>query len=146
MFIFIIQLATTLESLDKDDKIGCIVLTGGTRAFAGKFYLISNINILIVRILAGADIKEMQSKTMPEVLNSGFPDQLSSISRIKKPIIAAVNGFAVRFFFILRYVISIFIHQLGGGCELSMMCDIIYAGDKAEFGQPEIILGTIPGA
>ncbi len=103
-------MATTLESLDKDDKIGCIVLTGGTRAFAGKFYLISNINILIVRILAGADIKEMQRKTMPEVLNSGFPDQLSSISRIKKPIIAAVNGFAVRFFFILRYVISIFIH------------------------------------
>ncbi len=83
---------------------------------------------------------------MPEVLNSGFPEQLSAISRIKKPIIAAVNGFAVRFFFLLRYVISIFIHQFGGGCELSMMCDIIYAGDKAEFGQPEIILGTIPGA
>jgi len=57
-----------------------------------------------VHVLAGADIKEMQSNTMPEVINSGFPDQLSAISKIKKPIIAAVNGFAVSFFFLFRSV------------------------------------------
>jgi enoyl-CoA hydratase len=106
------ELATVLDSLDKDDKIGCIVLTGSTRAFA-----------------AGADIKEMQNNKFAEVVGSGFLDQWSAVAKIKKPIIAAVNGFA-----------------LGGGCELSMMCDIIYAGEKAEFGQPEIIIGTIPGA
>ncbi|CAF2870335.1 unnamed protein product [Rotaria sp. Silwood2] len=106
------ELSIVLESLDKDDKIGCIVLTGSTRAFA-----------------AGADIKEMQNNKFAQVVSSGFLDQWSAITRIKKPIIAAVNGFA-----------------LGGGCELSMMCDIIYAGDTAEFGQPEIIIGTIPGA
>jgi len=106
------ELSTVLETLDKDNKIGCIVLTGSTRAFA-----------------AGADIKEMQNNTLPKVVGSGFLDQWSAVARIKKPIIAAVNGFA-----------------LGGGCELSMMCDIIYAGEQAEFGQPEIIIGTIPGA
>ncbi|CAF3059726.1 unnamed protein product [Rotaria socialis] len=106
------ELSTVLESLDKDDKIGCIVLTGSTRAFA-----------------AGADIKEMQNNKLAQVVGSGFLDQWSAVARVKKPIIAAVNGFA-----------------LGGGCELSMMCDIIYAGEKAEFGQPEIIIGTIPGA
>ncbi|CAF0743231.1 unnamed protein product [Rotaria sordida] len=106
------ELSTVLESLDKDDKIGCIVLTGSTRAFA-----------------AGADIKEMQNRKLAEVIGSGFLDQWSAVTRIKKPIIAAVNGYA-----------------LGGGCELSMMCDIIYAGETAEFGQPEIVIGTIPGA
>jgi len=106
------ELAIVLESLDQDKKIGCIVLTGSTRAFA-----------------AGADIKEMQNNTLSQVVAGGFLDQWSAVSRIKKPIIAAVNGFA-----------------LGGGCELSMMCDIIYAGENAEFGQPEIIIGTIPGA
>jgi len=106
------ELASVLESFDKDDKISCIVLTGSTRAFA-----------------AGADIKEMQNNTMAKVIGQGFLDQWSAVSRVKKPIIAAVNGFA-----------------LGGGCELSMMCDIIYAGENAEFGQPEIIIGTIPGA
>lgn len=106
------ELATVLQTLDQDKKIGCIVLTGSTRAFA-----------------AGADIKEMQNNTLSQVVSGGFLDQWSAVSRIKKPIIAAVNGFA-----------------LGGGCELSMMCDIIYAGENAEFGQPEIIIGTIPGA
>lgn len=106
------ELSTVLETLDKDKKIGCIVLTGSTRAFA-----------------AGADIKEMQNNTLAQVVGGGFLDQWSAVARIKKPIIAAVNGFA-----------------LGGGCELSMMCDIIYAGEQAEFGQPEIIIGTIPGA
>ncbi|CAF1118456.1 unnamed protein product [Rotaria sp. Silwood1] len=106
------ELATVLQSLDQDEKIGCIVLTGSTRAFA-----------------AGADIKEMENQTLTQVLKSDFPNQLSAASRIKKPIIAAVNGLA-----------------LGGGCELSMMCDIIYAGDKAEFAQPELTIGTMPGA
>jgi len=106
------ELASVLESFDRDDKISCIILTGSQRAFA-----------------AGADIKEMQNNTMAQVIGQGFLDQWSAVTRVKKPIIAAVNGFA-----------------LGGGCELSMMCDIIYAGENAEFGQPEIIIGTIPGA
>ncbi|CAF1607207.1 unnamed protein product, partial [Didymodactylos carnosus] len=95
-----------------DEKIGCIVLTGSTKAFA-----------------AGADIKEMQNKTLSNVVSSSFLDHWAQVAKVKKPIIAAVNGFA-----------------LGGGCEVAMMCDIIYAGEKAEFGQPEIVIGTIPGA
>lgn len=78
---------------------------------------------------AGADIKEMQDKTFQGCVMSGFLSQWDSIARCTKPTIAAVNGFA-----------------LGGGCELAMMCDIIYASDKAKFGQPEIKLGTIPGS
>ena len=77
---------------------------------------------------AGADIKEMQNKQFGEVSMGNFLSNWSSISEARTPIIAAVNGYA-----------------LGGGCELAMMCDIILAGDKAEFGQPEIIIGTIPG-
>jgi enoyl-CoA hydratase len=77
---------------------------------------------------AGADIKEMQNKTFSDVCYGNFLSNWSAIAESKTPIIAAVNGFA-----------------LGGGCELAMMCDIIIAGEKAEFGQPEIILGTIPG-
>ncbi|UJR25108.1 hypothetical protein I4U23_006467 [Adineta vaga] len=106
------ELTKVLNLLDKDDKIACIVLTGGMRAFS-----------------IGADIKEMQLETMSQIIKSDFPNQLSVVSRLRKPIIAAVNGFA-----------------LGGGCELSMMCDIIYAGHKAEFSQPEVTIGTIPGA
>jgi hypothetical protein len=67
-------------------------------------------NNLILYVLAGADIKEMQSNTMPEVINSGFPDQLSAISKIKKPIIAAVNGFAVNFFFLFRSVFFLILY------------------------------------
>jgi len=88
------------------------VLTGSEKAFA-----------------AGADIKEMLPLTFQNVYKGGFLSHWTRISAFKKPVIAAVNGFA-----------------LGGGCELAMMCDIIYAGDKAQFGQPEITLGTIPGA
>lgn len=78
---------------------------------------------------AGADIKEMQNKTFSEVCYGGFLGNWTALAQSKTPVIAAVNGFA-----------------LGGGCEVAMMCDIILAGAKAEFGQPEIIIGTIPGA
>ena len=78
---------------------------------------------------AGADIKEMEDKTFQDCVKSGFLGQWDSVAKCTKPTIAAVNGFA-----------------LGGGCELAMMCDIIYASEKAKFGQPEIKLGTIPGA
>ena len=106
------ELGEAMESLDNDPYIGAVVLTGSSRAFA-----------------AGADIKEMQPRTFKDCYNSNFPASWDKISTVKKPVIAAVNGFA-----------------LGGGCELAMMCDIIYAGSKASFGQPEITLGTIPGA
>ena len=97
-------MGTVLESLDKDDKIACVVLTGGTRAFAGKFYLIFYINILTVYILAGADIREMHNNTLSQVIKSDFPDQLSVVSRMKKPVIAAVNGLAVCFSFLFPSV------------------------------------------
>ena len=106
------ELGDVMESLDNDPNIGAVVLTGSSRAFA-----------------AGADIKEMQPRTFKDCYNSNFPSSWDKVSTMRKPVIAAVNGFA-----------------LGGGCELAMMCDIIYAGSKASFGQPEITLGTIPGA
>lgn len=106
------DLGDALHAFSDNPNIGAIVLTGSEKAFA-----------------AGADIKEMQNKEFHEVLAGGFLSHWDVVTHIPKPIIAAVNGFA-----------------LGGGCELAMMCDIIYAGEKAKFGQPEILLGTIPGA
>ncbi|CAK9301481.1 unnamed protein product [Gordionus sp. m RMFG-2023] len=108
----IVELMDACKSIDKDPNIGAIVLTGSTKAFA-----------------AGADIKEMNQKSFTDCTKERFIERWDIITDIRKPIIAAVNGFA-----------------LGGGCELAMMCDIIYAGENAKFGQPEIKLGTTPGA
>ena len=101
-----------LDLFEADAGIGCIVITGSEKAFA-----------------AGADIKEMQSKTYMEAYLEDFISKWERVSRARKPIIAAVAGFA-----------------LGGGCELAMMCDFILAADTAKFGQPEIKLGVMPGA
>jgi len=106
------ELRTALDKYEDDPNISCVVLTGSDRAFA-----------------AGADIKEMLPLTYQQVYKGSFLSGWNFVAEFKKPIIAAVNGFA-----------------LGGGCELAMMCDIIYAGDKAQFGQPEINLATIPGS
>jgi enoyl-CoA hydratase len=106
------ELGAQLLAFDADPAIGAIVLTGSEKAFA-----------------AGADIKQMQGRVYPAVLLDDFIGRWETILRIKKPVIAAVAGFA-----------------LGGGCELAMMCDIIVAADTAKFGQPEINLGVIPGA
>ncbi|MEM7569480.1 MAG: enoyl-CoA hydratase [Pseudomonadota bacterium] len=107
------DLTAALRSLEADDDIGCIVLTGSEKAFA-----------------AGADIKELAEKNFAEVLVGDYITvNWEEASRCRKPIIAAVNGYA-----------------LGGGCEVAMMCDMIFAGDTAKFGQPEIKLGVIPGA
>jgi len=106
------ELESTLTSFNKDPSIGAIIITGSERAFA-----------------AGADIKEMVDKPFAGVYGGDFLSNWTEVSKSAKPIIAAVNGFA-----------------LGGGCELAMMCDIIYAGENAQFGQPEINIGTIPGA
>jgi enoyl-CoA hydratase len=105
------ELLSAAESLDADEGIGCIVLTGSERAFA-----------------AGADIKEMSEKSYHEANMSDFAADYDRLTRVRKPIIAAVAGFA-----------------LGGGCEVAMMCDMIIAADTAKFGQPEIKLGVIPG-
>jgi len=106
------ELGKAVKDFDNDEKIGAIVLTGSDKAFA-----------------AGADIKEMQHIEFAKTYRFGFLNHWSQATTARKPIIAAVNGFA-----------------LGGGCELAMMCDIIYAGENAHFGQPEINIGTIPGA
>jgi len=106
------QLIDRLQELDADDNVKATVITGTGKAFA-----------------AGADIKEMNSRTgYAEVRQQNMLAHWSGVSAIRKPIIAAVNGFA-----------------LGGGCELAMSCDIIIAAENAKFGQPEIKLGTIPG-
>ena len=107
------EMGTQLRAFDADPAIGAIVLTGSERAFA-----------------AGADIKEMQPRLYPDVHKNDFISaHWEVVTTIRKPVIAAVAGFA-----------------LGGGCELAMMCDIIIAADTAKFGQPEINLGVIPGA
>ncbi len=105
------ELNTALAAFDSDPDIGAIVLTGSDKAFA-----------------AGADIKEMQDKTFADVFLGDFVSGWETIARVRKPVVAAVAGFA-----------------LGGGCELAMMCDFILAADTAKFGQPEIKLGVIPG-
>ncbi|KAJ8727919.1 hypothetical protein PYW08_016304 [Mythimna loreyi] len=107
-----VELGQAVRDFDADEKIAAIIITGNEKAFA-----------------AGADIKEMQNNTYSDNTKKGFLKDWEDVSNCGKPIIAAVNGFA-----------------LGGGCELAMLCDIIYAGEKAKFGQPEINIGTIPGA
>ncbi|MBL4907209.1 MAG: enoyl-CoA hydratase [Sneathiella sp.] len=107
------EMGVALDKFEADEAIGAIVLTGSEKAFA-----------------AGADIKEMQSRTYMDVYKADFITATwERVSRCRKPVIAAVAGYA-----------------LGGGCELAMMCDFILAADNAQFGQPEIKLGTIPGA
>ncbi|HRJ70023.1 MAG TPA: enoyl-CoA hydratase [Beijerinckiaceae bacterium] len=101
-----------LEVFETDPNIGCTVLTGSDKAFA-----------------AGADIKQMVSKTYMEAYLDDFIGRWDYLSRTRKPVIAAVAGFA-----------------LGGGCEIAMMCDFIIAADTARFGQPEIKLGVMPGS
>ncbi|MBV2359316.1 enoyl-CoA hydratase [Thalassococcus sp. CAU 1522] len=106
------ELADALADADGNDKVRCIILTGSAKAFA-----------------AGADIKEMSEKTFVEMfLSDFFGSETAAICRTRKPIIAAVAGYA-----------------LGGGCELAMMCDFIIAADNAKFGQPEINLGVLAG-
>ncbi|GJD48178.1 putative enoyl-CoA hydratase echA8 [Methylobacterium crusticola] len=108
----IAELNAALDGFEGDEGIGCIVLTGSDKAFA-----------------AGADIREMQNRTHPEFYMADPFGEWDKVGRRRKPIIAAVAGYA-----------------LGGGCELAMMCDFILAADTAKFGQPEIKLGVIPGA
>ncbi len=106
------ELSTALEVADRNEKVRCIVITGSEKAFA-----------------AGADISEMSEKTFVDMVTEKFfAAESDRFNNTKKPIIAAVAGYA-----------------LGGGCELAMMCDFIIAGDNAKFGQPEINLGVIAG-
>ena len=105
------DMTDALQALDADPAVGAVVVTGSAKAFA-----------------AGADIKEMQALTFEEIHAADGFAGWEAMTRIRKPIIAAVAGYA-----------------LGGGCELAMMCDLIIAADNAQFGQPEITLGIIPG-
>jgi enoyl-CoA hydratase len=106
------ELVDVLERLDQDDEVRCIVLTGDERAFA-----------------AGADIKEMADASAVEMLRRDQFARWDRIRKVKKPLIAAVSGFA-----------------LGGGCELMMTCDMVVASETARIGQPEINIGVMPGA
>mmetsp|Transcript_35667 Transcript_35667/g.48160 ORF Transcript_35667/g.48160 Transcript_35667/m.48160 type:complete len:287 (-) Transcript_35667:264-1124(-) len=99
------------KAFDADDSVGAMVITGNEKFFSG-----------------GADIKEMSQKTYPDAIATNMFADWDFVTGLSKPVIAAVNGYA-----------------LGGGCELAMMCDIMIAGDSAKFGQPEIKLGVIPG-
>jgi enoyl-CoA hydratase len=106
------ELNAVLDGFEADAGIGCVLITGSEKAFA-----------------AGADIKEMSGLSFPQTYLDDFITAWDRVSQRRKPIVAAVAGFA-----------------LGGGCELAMMCDIILAADNAKFGQPEIKLGVMPGA
>jgi enoyl-CoA hydratase len=105
------ELTAAVAAFQADEGIGCVLLTGNEKAFA-----------------AGADIKEMADKTFIEAYLQDFCANWDGVARARKPIVAAVAGFA-----------------LGGGCELCLQCDIVIAADNAKFGQPEIKLGVIPG-
>ena len=105
------ELLGAVEAFDADAGVGCILITGSDKAFA-----------------AGADIKEMADKAYIDIFRADYTADYERLTRVRKPVIAAVAGFA-----------------LGGGCELAMMCDFIIAADTAKFGQPEIKLGIIPG-
>lgn len=106
------ELMAALEDFDRDDSVGAIVITGNEKAFA-----------------AGADIKEMAGQNIREMLESRFIATFGRINALRKPLIAAVAGWA-----------------LGGGCEIALACDMIVAADTAKFGQPEVAIGVIPGA
>jgi len=106
------ELCRALDALEANSEIGAIVLTGNEKAFC-----------------AGADIKEMASKTFVEAYTQDFVGDWERLARCRKPVIAAVAGYA-----------------LGGGCEMAMMCDFILAAETAKFGQPEITIGVLPGA
>jgi enoyl-CoA hydratase len=105
------ELGQAIDAFEADGNIGCVVITGSDKAFA-----------------AGADIKEMADKDFADVFLGNFAATWDRVAHARKPVIAAVAGFA-----------------LGGGCELAMHCDLIIAADNAKFGQPEIKLGVIPG-
>lgn len=106
------ELMDALEAFDNNDAIGAMVITGNQKAFA-----------------AGADIKEMADKTVQEMYDNDPISNFGRIRTIRKPVIAAVSGWA-----------------LGGGCEIAMSCDMVIASETAKFGQPEITIGVIPGA
>jgi enoyl-CoA hydratase len=106
------ELVSALTVFDSDEAVGAVVITGSERAFA-----------------AGADIKEMGEATAVEMLTGSFVELFDGIRKVRKPVIAAVSGYA-----------------LGGGCELAMSCDMIVAAETARFGQPEVTIGVIPGA
>lgn len=106
------ELCTALDGFETDTNVGAVVITGSEKAFA-----------------AGADIKEMQGHTSASAYLSDLVSPWDRVAHFRKPIVAAVAGFA-----------------LGGGCELAMMCDMIIAAETAKFGQPEVSLGIIPGA
>lgn len=108
----IVEMSAVLDGWETDANIGCVLLTGSDKAFA-----------------AGADIREMEPLQFPATYVDDFITPWDRLSRFRKPVVAAVAGYA-----------------LGGGCEIAMMCDIIIAADNAQFGQPEIKLGVIPGA
>jgi enoyl-CoA hydratase len=107
-----LELKDALQNLDKNDEVRCIIITGNQQAFA-----------------AGADIKQMESRTPVDLIKIDQFETWDQIRKTSKPIIAAVCGFA-----------------LGGGCELAMTCDMIVAGESSKFGQPEIKIGIMPGA